>query len=114
MTQPSIDRILKETTMTTPPGTNWTGYNDPDPWRSDIGKALLAADLEDNAEQRPDGVWIARRSDGAFVSFGDDGQDEDGQQWWTATFNRPNEFESADSWTDLNEMIEAITKFMAA
>jgi hypothetical protein len=50
-----------------------------DPWRSEIGTALLNAGVDtDRVTSTPDDVWTATREDGSQISFGCSRGDETG------------------------------------
>lgn len=80
-----------------------------------IYQALTAGGIDADAiTETPDGVVTAVAPDGTYACIGDDGQDETGQQWWTATrYDADGAAEATDSWTTLDAMATAVAAWLA-
>lgn len=73
--------------------------------------AIAAAGINTGLVSRlPSGEWVAYKmgDPSQAVSFGYDGQDEQGQTWWTLTTYSENEATGTDSFTALTELLDRV------
>lgn len=84
---------------------------DTDPWRSEIGAALLNAvdsTALDEIYCAPDGVWMAKRAEDAYIMFGDDGADG----YDSTTYGPTGAPGGTDNWAEANMLARHVEAFL--